>query len=68
MHDAAPLVLAILGALLSLGFAWRAYLYQTDAPDAPALTQQTGPRLAGRARAPLPLRRVARVPRGGPGP
>jgi len=43
MHDAAPLVLGILGAFLSLGFAWRGYLYLTDVPSCPTLTQRAGP-------------------------
>ena len=43
MHDITPLVLGVLGALLSLFFAWRGYLHQTDVPRCTELSEVAGP-------------------------
>ena len=43
MHDVGPLLLGILGALLTLVFAWRGYLYLTDSPACEELSEVAGP-------------------------
>ncbi len=43
MHDVGPLVLGVLGALLTLVFAWRGYLCLTDSPACEELSEVAGP-------------------------
>ena len=43
MHDVGPLVLGVLGALLSLVFVWRGYLYLIDSPPCAELSEVAGP-------------------------